>query len=698
MNKTCFAVLGFLVLAVGGCSAFRRSAPLARVDVRPGESLASVRDRVRALPPAARSNGVEVVFAPGEYALGEGLALDARDGGISPEHPVIWRAAEPGSVHLTSAWTLPAARFKKVTDPAVLKRLPPENRGDTLVADVGDLLPAGKLPAVEVFLNGDFGTCARWPNAGEFTSFTNGVDRGTKNAQGLFERGAFIYSHPRAKRWNFPKGVKFYGYWTHDWASGSAVSHSYGTENGTNDVIRLSTPVSYGVCSGTWGRKDRRFYAYDLLEELDAPREWWFDCEARKLYLVPENGALKPDDVVRLAPASPTGVTARNLSNFRFEGLSVEDHNGPGFGLFGCRAVTVRGCSFIGIGGAPVIDLHGSRCVVSQCVLRHIAGYGIRLDGGSRKKLERADNVVEGCRITDFGVKVRTYQGAMEVTGCGHIIRNNEFAYAPHHAMRYETNETLIENNDVHHVLLETGDAGAIYTGRDATTQGNVVRYNFIHELGSEGADNSTMALYFDDCDCGDAVYGNVFWKCARGILLGGGRDHPITGNVFAECNIGMSIDHRGKTWKAFYERKKGSADSYQPDRMAKMKVTEEPWKSRYPRLARQLEDSPHDPLYDPVTSNVFINCAAALVSLDGGLTNGVLAKMTFADNLALVTPGVAKWAKPDKRIAASFEVRTNAVETGFVDPLEGDFRLSPNSSVKAKLPAFDLGPRWRTK
>ena len=42
----------------------------------------------------------------------------------------------------------------------------------------------------------------------------------------------------------------------------------------------------------------------------------------------------------------------------------------------------------------------------------------------------------------------------------------------------------LLESNDIHHVLLETGDAGAFYTGRDWTTQGNVLRGNFVHDIG----------------------------------------------------------------------------------------------------------------------------------------------------------------------------------------------------------------------
>ena len=72
--------------------------------------------------------------------------------------------------------------------------------------------------------------------------------------------GAFIYSNPRAKRWNFAEGVWLNGYWTHDWDNHSVKAASYGAENGTNDVIRLAATIPYGVMGRTWGRKERRFY------------------------------------------------------------------------------------------------------------------------------------------------------------------------------------------------------------------------------------------------------------------------------------------------------------------------------------------------------------------------------------------------------------------------------------------------------
>ena len=64
-----------------------------KVEVKEGEPLTAVRDRVRQLPDAAKSNGVEIVLAPGEYLLPEGIAFTKADSGVSSIAPVVWRAA-----------------------------------------------------------------------------------------------------------------------------------------------------------------------------------------------------------------------------------------------------------------------------------------------------------------------------------------------------------------------------------------------------------------------------------------------------------------------------------------------------------------------------------------------------------------------------------------------------------------------------
>ena len=261
-------------------------------------------------------------------------------------------------------------------------------------------------------------------------------------------------------------------------------------------------------------------------------------------------------------------------------------------------------------------------------------------------------------------------------------LRGNELWDAPHAAVLYGGNEHLFESNDVHHVLMETGDAGAFYTGRDWTTMGNVLRGNFVHELGAQGKDANTMGFYFDDCDCGDEVYGNVFWNVARGIMIGGGRDHPVRGNVFANCAIGLSIDTRGLDWTNWNQ--KGTSWALE-EKAEKLHYREEPWKSRYPLLAKIMEDDPQEPKYDPVENNLFLDCRK-VCALPGNDAKGLkeLSNLVMRANLVVNTVGTnaATKGQLDARAAGRAGFRTldgspsAPVDLGFVDAKRGDFRL----------------------
>ena len=105
--------------------------------------------------------------------------------------------------------------------------------------------------------------------------------------------------------------------------------------------------------------------------------------------------------------------------------------------------------------------------------------------GGDRKKLEAGRNFALNNNIHHFSRWVRTYRPAVYLYGVGHRVAHNRVHDAPHNAVLFWGNDHVLEFNEVYRVCTETGDAGAFYIGRDWTQRGNVIRYNYFHDLGA---------------------------------------------------------------------------------------------------------------------------------------------------------------------------------------------------------------------
>ena len=310
------------------------------------------------------------------------------------------------------------------------------------------------------------------------------------------------------------------------------------------------------------------------------------------------------------------------------------------------------------------------------------------------KTLTPANNLAVNNHIHHYGIFQRTYAPGIGVAGCGQIVRNNSIHDAPHNAVLYGGNENLFENNEVYRVVLETGDAGAFYTGRDWTSQGNVLRHNYIHDLGGGGGKNpNTMGVYLDDCDCGDTIEGNIFYRVGRAIMIGGGRDNPVTNNLIIDCPVGLHIDSRGMTWPHWNNR---NEKSWCLDEKAQaLNYTQPPWSVKYPRLAAIMNEEPRQPLNNPIRRNVFVDCAQKVYNFDGNVMK-LLDKFVMADNLIVSTSGApaakapAEYPKGWTRIAGTKE---DPVVLGFADLAGQDFTLRKNARLRKELPAFEAIP-----
>ena len=598
---------------------------------------------------------VTVSLRAGVYPLSKSVVLTKGDSGTE-QGPVVFRAYRGEDVRLTGGREIPPGAFGPVTDKAVLKRLPPAARKAVVKADLkalgnadlGVAVKSGKRP--ELFFNDQPMTLARWPNEG-FVRIPSVLRnrpfdvRGTKGDK----VGRFTYRGERPKRWLAENDAWLHGYWFWDWSSSYEKVASIDAER---HVIRLAEPYhNYGY------RKDQRYYAVNLLAELDTPGEWYLDRETGVLYFWPP-APLDNARVVFSVLETPLFVL-KNASHLVLRGLTFEAVRGTAITMTGGNRNRVERCVIRNTGRGGIAIAGGNRHSVRQCEITRTGAHGIILDGGNRKKLTPAHHCAVNNHIHDFGRLQRTYAGAVHIAGVGQRVANNCIHHAPHTAILFTGNEHVMELNEIHDVCSETGDVGVFYTGRDWTMRGNVIRYNFVHHIHGPG-DWGAQVIYLDDAASGTTVFGNVIYKGARAMLIGGGRDNIIENNMLIDCeHEAIFLDDRGLNWMAYHVGPGGTM----PQRLADMPYRKPPWAGRYPELLTVLDDGPGVPKYNVVRNNVIQRCKAMNIAAAAREYG------TIADNLV-----------------------TNAA-LGFVDAKKMDFRLKKSSIIYRKLPGFKKIP-----
>jgi hypothetical protein len=693
---------------------------------KPFLTLVEARDAIRAARKASAIDGaVTVHVQPGVYRLDSTWELTAEDSG-TPQSPVVYRndvvanvpteqsgeaesrpADTSARVSIRGGLALDPAKFQPVTEESVRARFAPEVRDRVLVYDLAPVMPTafdefkvafhGTPAGPWLYVDGQPMTLARWPNAtapnSGWASFSKVIDTGLPELGAADESrrkarpGSFEFDEERVARWNLADGVWLQGFWTHDWSDEVIKVASY---DRARKVITLAAPHHYGIMGGTWGAATRRFYALNALEELDAPGEWYLDRQRKRLYFLPA-GELKNVSIV-LATLTQPLVKMSSVKHVALQGLAFEYGHGEGLVLRNVEHVRIADCQVANCAGGG-ISVDGRENVVQGCDLYNLGTKGLSLSGGDRKSLSPAGNLAFNNHIHHYGVFQRTYAPGIGVNGCGQVVRNNCIHDAPHNAVLYGGNEHLFELNEVYRVVMETGDAGAFYTGRDWTSQGNVLRHNYIHDLGGGDASHvNTMGVYLDDCDSGDRIEGNVFYRAGRAIMIGGGRDNPVLNNLVIDCPIGLHIDARGMTWKQWNQPNSEGWNLEEKAEALHYKLP--PWSERYPRLAKIMNDSPQEPLYNPVLRNVFVDCTKQVTNLDGNVRK-LLDKLEFADNLVVNTTGSSKVATeqnlPGFRTIAG--TPDKPVNLGFADAAAQDFTLVKGSRLLQELPGFEPIP-----
>ncbi len=257
----------------------------------------------------------------------------------------------------------------------------------------------------------------------------------------------------------------------------------------------------------------------------------------------------------------------------------------------------------MGLGGISSSDGGDNRIV--DCEVAQTGSRSIALSAGDRRTLTAGNCVVSNNHLHHAGRFDWGGGRGVTLSGCGNQIANNLIHHCPTGAISYSGNEHLLELNEIHDVCLLYGDVGVFYTGRDWASQGNVVRWNYIHDV-AENHGFGSQAFYLDDCDSGDVVMGNiVFGGAGKGVVVGGGRDNTIQGNIFIQLPVGIHVDARGPRGITLDQPGSWNLKA----KCEQVGYQSELWKQRYPKLATVLENDPLMPLGNVMCDNIFVAC-----------------------------------------------------------------------------------------
>lgn len=502
---------------------------------KPFATLARARDEARTLKTAGP---VTIYVRGGSYEMTSPLTLGAEDSGTA-EQPITYRAYGHEKPTL-----LGARRITGFTP----------WRGQILQCDLKGT-PLENVTFRQLFCDGRRMEMARYPNA-DYQDPHRGVwayvlatDPAPATNRSVSDNVARVKDHFTATEdvikptWTNIQDAQVCIHPAYGWAWNTCGIKSVDLER---HIIHLASPVSYGLMIGD------RYFVRNLLEELDAPGEWYLDRHTKTLYFWPPQPLT--DKSVVLAPVTSTLVALEKTANVTLRGFTLEACEGDAVTMKDCEACVIAQSTIRNTGAWAVRITGGHACgAVGNDICATGAG-GITINSGDRKTLTRGDCYADNNYIHHIAEFQRTYNTGVNLMGVGNRASHNLIHDCYHQALLVGGNDQTIEYNIVHHTNLGSEDTGGLYmSSRDFTQRGTVIRYNIFHHCGGFGKDNSwspvrngrvkfhypgfTWGIYLDAPEVGCTVYGNVLYDVpVCGLFNHEGRDNTWENNIIVDA------------------------------------------------------------------------------------------------------------------------------------------------------------------
>lgn len=327
---------------------------------------------------------------------------------------------------------------------------------------------------------------AQYPKLGNFIKISASENQ-TKIKGTIGINDSHIYT------WKFHPNIMTWGYWSAGW-SGSTQRVSKIDPNKQIVYIEEASRISYPPKQG------KPIMFFNILEEIKYPGDFCIDFETKIIYFLPFE-KLNSKTEIFLSNLTAPVITAYKKRDIIIKDLSIECTSHHGIRLTQCNNVLIERLKIFNI-GMDGINCNGNNITIRNCLIHNTFDNGIFIVGGNRLTLENGNNLIYRTEIYWFGNLSRNYYVAVAAYGVGTTIRNCLFYNAPHSAVIWGGNDHIFEYNEFHDILMESDDAGVFYTGSDYTYQGNIFRYNYIHDC-RQAPSKFIIGIYFDFCSGG---------------------------------------------------------------------------------------------------------------------------------------------------------------------------------------------------